>query len=800
MNFLAEYFNDGRYLNLAEEKKQRGKSVIYDNNSSTNKNKKETIKELIESDWFTFSTKNICATMFSKCKLEIISDDVPTWETFFNNMRLYGENTSLRRLQDNLKGDMISYGSGYLEFVFDETTPTVLDLKRIDASRINNAKDRQGNLILDENGKSIGYVLSLGVNADTRNIGDQPPEIYRDIINLQKGDIFLNPIRIAEFKLYNRPNGIESIGLIEPSIQQTQRRMNLETAQVNAIWIRGTAPLFALVGDETHEPNQGMIQEAVDSLMDMKHSNATAFPYYMKPDSLSVKIDDLAGDIYNNLLSASASSAGIPLPFVTGQGEATNRACYSEDTKVLTEKGWKGYKSVGKNEKIANYDINTGNIKFYKHKGLYEYDYDGPMYHFNGKSEDILVTPEHRMFFSESRSNDWIIDEAQNIKYSRYKFKKNGVWDFNGNFISHIIIPKIIESGQGKHNELYSEDVKIDIHLFLEFLGYFLSEGGISHKGKSYTITFAQKGEYEEDFRKCFNKMPFPFTEYYDDKDEIWRWSVSDKRLWKYMKNFGNYCYDKHLNGFTNIDKKSMKILFESMMKGEGHWDRKYDKGYYATTSEKMAEDFITLSMKLGYSANYQKQKDFNLKKDYHYNLYRVNLIKDRYELTHNKDYDKIIAYDGKVWCFETETGFFLTMRNGKVAIQGNTLKTQREMFEDNIQEKIRNFDEDWNLLVMDRISQLNGYASAKIKSSNIRLESRDEFAKRLKTYYDMEAFSPKEIRMNIKNNDDLQFDDVDYEKYISEKEKERKSLIEKNSEKEESNTTEKKDSDNEKE
>jgi hypothetical protein len=45
-----------------------------------------------------------------------------------------------------------------------------------------------------------------------------------------------------------------------------------------------------------------------------------------------------------------------------------------------------------------------------------------------------------------------------------------------------------------------------------------------------------------------------------------------------------------------------------------------------------------------------------------------------------------------------------------------------------------------------------------------------------------MNAFSPREIRMNIKNNDDLFFDDEDYEKYIKEQEKKEKEIENKNS------------------
>jgi hypothetical protein len=437
MGFLYDYFGDRKYLNLAEEQtKGQVRPKTVDSTSSTKMTTKDKIKDLLENDWFTFATKNLCTTMFSKVDTEIISDDKEKYEKFFNQMRFYGNNTSERRLKAYIKGDMIAYGSGFVEYIFDEEGKELVDLKIVDAGKMSVAKDRKGQLILDKFGNSIGYVLSLGPNADLRSKGDPIPEDYAESIHLQYGDIFLLPYRIAEFKLYTRPNGIESIGLIEPSIQQTNRRRDMETAQVNAIWIRGTAPIFASVGDPTHEPNTQMLTDALDSLVEMKHSNVSAFPYYMEPKTLDTSVDDMASKINETLLSSAASSAGIPLPFITGQGEATNRA----------------------------------------------------------------------------------------------------------------------------------------------------------------------------------------------------------------------------------------------------------------------------------------------------------------------------------------------------------TLKTQREMFEDNIQDKIKNFDEDWKLLILDKLVQYNGFAPAEVKSSNIRLEGKDEFAKRLKLYYDMSAMTPKEIRMNIKNSDDLELDDEDFEENMKKREELQNKMNEKGS------------------
>ena len=58
--------------------------------------------------------------------------------------------------------------------------------------------------------------------------------------------------------------------------------------------------------------------------------------------------------------------------------------------------------------------------------------------------------------------------------------------------------------------------------------------------------------------------------------------------------------------------------------------------------------------------------------------MYRISLS-NKIELSIRKDagHIKIKNYKGKVFCFSTKTGFFITRRNGKIAIQGNTLSAQ---------------------------------------------------------------------------------------------------------------------------
>ncbi len=329
MGLFGEYFGS-RYLNLADtnkEVKQISRPNTVDNTSVLKRATKDVIRELYHSDWFTFSQVNIVTSLFSRPRIDIISKDKKSWEKFFEDMRNYGTNTSLKRLRSEIKRDSVGYGTGYVEYIYDTDGEEILDLKKVDASKIAKAKIKgKDNLILDSKGNSIGYILRLGTSADLRSKGDNVPTEYIDLIDKKMGDIFLLPHRIAEFPLYVLGNDSEALGIIEPSIIQTNRRKNLETTQVNALWINGSGLPYIKVGNDTHEPNPQMMEDALDMAANIRTSQAIAIPHYNEFGTINAKMDSISTDIMNNLLAASAGAGNVPLPFITGAGEATNRS------------------------------------------------------------------------------------------------------------------------------------------------------------------------------------------------------------------------------------------------------------------------------------------------------------------------------------------------------------------------------------------------------------------------------------------------------------------------------------------
>lgn len=353
--------------------------------------------------------------------------------------------------------------------------------------------------------------------------------------------------------------------------------------------------------------------------------------------------------------------------------KANIQACYSEDTEVLTEKGWKKYFEV-KNRKIAQYDPGKRTITLLSHKGLFVYDYSPEMYSFKNRRHDILVTPNHKMLFKEIRHKDYQFLEADKIPYSRVHFLNSG--NFIGSETKYFYLPPIKHKQNRTHPKYTQQEVvqKIPMDLWLEFLGYFVSEGGF--QGKSSFGIPQKKKEHVDKIRKCLLRLSkyigYTLSES-KDKEIYTRFQITNTQLSAYLRN---NCGKNHLEkklplNLSLLSKRQLQILFDAMMLGDGESTGKS----YSSTSLALIDIFQAIACLVGKSAS----KHIVYKQGYRKNrvtLYRV-CLSDRFQSSIKMSLVQKKKYKGKVYCFATQTGFFVTRRNGKIAIQGNTLRTQ---------------------------------------------------------------------------------------------------------------------------
>lgn len=110
--------------------------------------------------------------------------------------------------------------------------------------------------------------------------------------------------------------------------------------------------------------------------------------------------------LYDKLREAEFVQADDMVNPITHVKLGDPNGCYSEDTEILTENGFKKYSEVQVGEKLATFNSVSETIEYQDYTDPVVYYYDsaehGEMYHFISKEIDAFVTPNHNMFVNEN--------------------------------------------------------------------------------------------------------------------------------------------------------------------------------------------------------------------------------------------------------------------------------------------------------------------------------------------------------------------------------------------------------------
>lgn len=166
--------------------------------------------------------------------------------------------------------------------------------------------------------------------------------------------------------------------------------------------------------------------------------------------------------------------------------------CYSDDSEVLTNRGWKLFKDVLDDDLILSLNPESRNVEWVGISDRQCYKYEGEMIHFFNRSLDCLVTPEHQMV---------------------YLNKGDGR-------IEHQAAAAFDQSKGALFRGRTGVDVKYDIHLTF-------NKETVAYDGYVYDLTLAENHiMYIRRNGKCFwgsncrcYKIPILKTE-----EEFWEW------------------------------------------------------------------------------------------------------------------------------------------------------------------------------------------------------------------------------------------------------------------------------------
>jgi len=333
-------------------------------------------------------------------------------------------------------------------------------------------------------------------------------------------------------------------------------------------------------------------------------------------------------------------------------------ACYSKDTEVLTQEGWKLIKDVQAEEKVVTLNPVNREIEYKPVKETYVYDHNGNMYHCRHARLDFIVTANHRLPVCGYKSRETI----QFIPVEEFLQKNNSHWSLQ-------ITGKW--GGESPHKFRY-KNVEMPFHAYCAFMGLYLSEGDLDNRG--YDIRIAQY-EAREDFQRALDNTGLRWVR----NKKCWR--SSHKVFNEYLRQFGK-AKEKYVPSIIkNAKRRDIRAFLEFYSKGDG-FIRENSTTYIYTTSKQMANDLQELILKAGWNSRLTPKPTQtsiiteNGKKRAITNGggYSVSIKKRFQHTTLRPEQFSPIPYNDKIYSLFVENNIIYVRRNGIPHFNGNSV------------------------------------------------------------------------------------------------------------------------------
>ena len=341
--------------------------------------------------------------------------------------------------------------------------------------------------------------------------------------------------------------------------------------------------------------------------------------------------------------------------------------CYSEDTEILTDNGWKRFNKLERKDKVAIFDPNSRKIFFERPLKKYWMKYKGAMVNFKNRNIDLLVTLNHKMLIQQRRGKKKIFFvEARNYRGENYIYQ-SGIWI--GANPKHYILPEYDYKFNRKFKKL-----KINFVDWARFLGIYLSEGYVT-KGKGSKRVYICQTKKSKNFykiKKIIEKLPFRFN--YEKYHHKFR--INSTQLAAYLSKFG-ISRSKYIPNYIRQAKSGILLEFlKAFNLGDG--DTHLGKMRFFSGSRKLIDNIQETIIKLDCSGIITMDRRKTMinplnKKKYKANPVYSIIMKKRNKTSLRKYNIKLVRYKGKIGCVTVSTGFVVVRRNDRVAISGNT-------------------------------------------------------------------------------------------------------------------------------
>lgn len=353
--------------------------------------------------------------------------------------------------------------------------------------------------------------------------------------------------------------------------------------------------------------------------------------------------------------------------------------CYSDDTEVLTNSGWKLFRDVADKDKIFSINPQTQELEFVSHTHYVEYHHNGDMINFSARGVDALVTPEHQMYIQRRVRYKKTKSQAARTLYVKELVEAQSLLSNN-----EFTIPRT-----GVWHGIKSN---VETYLWAKLIGWYVAEGtSLKVKGNKITrVDISQSIKNERKRRRIRFILRKLNIKYGEGKACF---TFYGEAALKIVSLVPGKSFERGVPQFIkDSDPKTIKGFLKEYMLGDGHYRKSKIKGYdsfevsYFTTSKVLLADISELILKSGRSLSIRLDKASRKgTRQVHKNgVFYAN--HDCYTIAQsesngvlfskhnsNKAMVQKVQYHGTVYCLTlSKNHTMLVKRNGKVFWSGN--------------------------------------------------------------------------------------------------------------------------------
>jgi UDP-glucuronate decarboxylase len=334
------------------------------------------------------------------------------------------------------------------------------------------------------------------------------------------------------------------------------------------------------------------------------------------------------------------------------------RSCYDPETEILTEQGWVQFPNLQPGVKVATLNENH-QIEYHVPDEYIVQPYIGEMLRFANSKFDLCVTPNHWMYVRGKTGKLKSIQAGEDKHWHSWRVVTGAEFDTSDQEEFDL-------DPAPRHAKVRVEKVKMDD--WLEFLGYYISEGcvhvrrrvravgGADYDVADYNILIAQENpEGRTKIADCLQRLPWKF---FDSDHHQFR--ICSQQLADILLPLGK-SGDKYIpREFLQLSRRQSLILFNALILGDG--SQRGNCYTYYSKSKQLADDVQELALRCGYAASVVSHA---IGRD----LYRVNI---RPAIDAHLVEPERSHYVGKVYCVNVKNHVICVRRNGRVAFCGN--------------------------------------------------------------------------------------------------------------------------------